>query len=101
MTESTSPTLAELQEQLAATQLEIDKRQLAPLTAIINALDNETIDNAMTVIQTNLPELTGEKYQQAQNILTVLSNSPRYLLSQRDEIEARANPQPAEEPVPA
>lgn len=94
MTDTPAPTLAELQAQAVAIQMEIDKRQVAPLTAIVDAFSNPAVADAVTVVQEQLEQLTGEARQQAQNILTVLQNSPQYLKNRRDAIQAQTAPVP-------
>ena len=88
----TEKTIAELLVEIELAQLEIDRQQLAPLQAIIDAFNKPTIANALQTCRDQLENLTGERRQQVQNLITVLEASPAYLAGQAAAIDARVNP---------
>lgn len=92
-------TVAELQADIAAAQLEIDRIQAAPLQAVLDAFNKPTIASAIQVAQDSLPMLTGERRQQVENMITVLTLSPAFLAQELDGINVRLNP--PEVPTPA
>lgn len=94
----TEKSIAELEAEITAAQLEIDRKQLVPLQAVIDAFNKPTIVAALAACRDNLDLLTGERRQQVQNLITVLANSPTYLAQQAAAIDARVNPPAAPEP---
>ena len=101
MTETPEKTNEQLQAEIAAAQLELERRELAPLAAILAAFGETKVNTARTVAETNIPLLTGERRQQTQNLVTVLTLSTQFLAEQRAAIDARVNPPAAPEAPPA
>jgi hypothetical protein len=87
----TKPTLAELQAQITAAQLEIDRLMIAPLQAIVAAFSDEAIQNAINVAQDNLDFCTGEARHQINNLLIVNNNSVQFLKNHVAHLDARVN----------
>jgi hypothetical protein len=93
-------TTEQLQAEIAAAQLELERRQLAPLAAVIAAFNETKVKAARTVAEANLNLLTGERRQQVQNLVTVLTLSTQFLTEQHAAIDARVNPPAAPEGGP-
>src|SRR5690606_15635490 len=94
----TEKTIAELLVEIELAQLEIDRQQLAPLQAIIDAFNKPTIATALQTCRDNRDHLAGERRQQVQNLIAVLEASPAYLSQQAAAIDARVNPPAEPEP---
>jgi small-conductance mechanosensitive channel len=101
MPETTEKTIEQLQAEIAAAQMELERRELAPLAAVIAAFNDNKVKAARTAAETNLLSLTGERRQQVQNLITVLSLSTQFLAEQHAAIDARVNPPAAPEVPPA
>lgn len=87
----TKLTIAELQTQIAAAQLEIDKQMLEPILAVVEAFSDPAIQNAIDVAQANLELCTGEVRQQISNLLIVNQNSVQFLRNHADNLNLRLN----------
>ena len=85
-------TTEQLEAEIQTAQLEIERRQLEPLQAVVDAFNKPTVAAALQAAKDNLMKMTGERRQQAQNLITVLENSPEFLRQQIDAINARVNP---------
>lgn len=90
----TQPTLAELQAQITAAQLEIDRLMIAPINAIVDAFSDEAIQNAVTVAQANVDFCTGEAKHQINNLLVVNNNCVLFLKNYVAQLESRVNGTP-------
>lgn len=88
----TEKTLAELQAEQAVIELQIEALEVAPLQAITAAFDDPAFAAALSAVSDNLDNLTGERRQQAQNIIQVLGYSPGFLEAQLAEIQSRLVP---------
>lgn len=93
----TDRTNAELENDIAAIRRVIEERELQPLVAINALLADESVVNVIEAISEALPLLTGERHQQATNIVQVLTHAPAFLTAQAAAIAARLEPAP--EPV--
>lgn len=93
----TEKTLQELQAEQAAIQVQIEKLEIAPLQAINAALSDSAFSNAIAVLEANVDHLTGNRHQQAHNVLTVLQHSPGFLVEEFTAMDARLNPPPPPE----
>lgn len=85
-------TLQELEQQIADAKLAIAKLEVVPLQAIndeIAKLDFAALTEAIT---SNLGNLTNQRREQAQNILTVLNHCPAFLSEEANRLDQMINP---------
>ena len=90
----TTPTIADLQAQIATAQLEIDRLMIAPINAVVDAFSDEAIQNAVHVAQANLEFCTGEAKHQINNLLIVNNNCVQFLKNHVAQLESRVNGTP-------
>ncbi len=88
-------TIQELEAQINTIRQEIEQRELAPLEAITLVLRDPAFAAAVEIIQENMELLSGQRQQQASNLLTVLGIVPGFLEKEADEITARLAPPPS------
>lgn len=80
--------LTQLEAEIAQKQAELNAAQLPALVAATTALNHAKVGAALTALQENIGGLRGERAQQANNLIVVLTSSIAFLNAERAAIEA-------------
>ncbi len=91
-------TLQELEQQIADAKLAIAKLEIMPLQAINEEIAKLDFTSMTATITANLGNLTEQRREQAQNILTVLSHCPAFLIEEANRLDQMINPSKPEVP---
>lgn len=96
----TEPTNAELEAQIASIRRVLEERELVPLVAINAILADAQFAGMVEAINDALPLLSGQRLQQATNIVSVVGQASQYLAREAAEITERLTATAPADPEP-